>query len=67
MSPLPDSVRLKEEGAYADVKLTHSSRDSSSEQQPLLDPDLQRLIDTWPTLPPAAKAAVLATLKAVKP
>jgi hypothetical protein len=29
---------------------------------PITDPDLQRVIDSWPNMPPHVKAAVLALL-----
>ena len=67
MSPLSDSVGVESEGAYGAFDLSPSSRARSSTQQPSHDDDLQHLIAAWPDLPPVAKSAVLATLKAVKP
>jgi hypothetical protein len=32
-----------------------------------IDPDLARLIDAWPTLPPTVKRMILAALEATEP
>ena len=62
-NPLDDSANDDSVVSCGDTVADDSSRDSSSNE---IDPNLQRVLDAWPTLPEALKTGILAMIDAAR-
>jgi hypothetical protein len=53
--------------AHSLARESQKGPDSSPLEGAKIDPDLARLVDAWPTLPPTVKRMILAALEATGP
>ncbi len=63
MSRVLDSVTSVVDEAYDHSDAARSAGVSNAAQNPPSDPDLATMIEAWPTLPPAIRAAAIAVVR----